>query len=41
MTAQAVAKAMINYGTSEGGSILLIASMSASIANRVSKNHAL
>jgi NAD(P)-dependent dehydrogenase (short-subunit alcohol dehydrogenase family) len=35
MTAQAVAKAMIKHGTSKGGSICLIASMSATIANRV------
>ena len=35
MTAQAVAKQMIEYGN--GGSIALIASMSATIANRVSR----
>ena len=35
MTAQAVAKQMIKYGN--GGSIALIASMSATIANRVSR----
>ena len=35
MTAQAVAKQMIKYGN--GGSIAVIASMSATIANRVSK----
>lgn len=33
MTAQAVAKQMIKFGN--GGSIVLIASMSASVANRV------
>ena len=35
MTAQAVAKSMLKYGTARGGSICLIASMSATIANRV------
>jgi len=34
MTAQAVAKMMIQYST--GGSMCLVASMSATIANRVS-----
>lgn len=36
MTAQAVAKMMIKYNPGKGGSICLIASMSATIANRVS-----
>lgn len=37
MTAQAVAKAMIQHRTAKGGSICLIASMSATIANKVGK----
>ena len=40
MTAQAVAKMMIKYNSGKGGSICLIASMSATIANRVSGAHA-
>lgn len=37
MTAQAVAKAMIQHGTAKGGSMCLIASMSGTIANKVGR----
>jgi NAD(P)-dependent dehydrogenase (short-subunit alcohol dehydrogenase family) len=37
MTAQAVAKQMIRFGN--GGSIVMIASMSGTVANRVNPNH--
>lgn len=40
MTAQAAAKMMIKYNSGKGGSICLIASMSATIANRVSNTDA-